>query len=93
MTKKMEFIDAQQMNETYPDTFEVPDYDELNKVGPGSFVKVSAGQERFWVKVTGRKNDIITGYVDNDLLMTDSHGYKLGDEVELEPRHIYQVIL
>lgn len=67
----------------------------LRGVRKGDFVKVATlrdnrqNSESFWVQVTSVDADgTITGRVDNDLVMTASHGIGCGSVVQLQLRHI-----
>jgi len=84
-----ELIDAQEMAQNHPDTFEAPTTEELNQIKEGSSVKISNGEERFWTLVTKVSGDKVTAAVDNQLL--GEYGYDLGDEIEFEKRHIYSI--
>lgn len=90
-----EFRDAQQMAKDCPDTFDAPAYSDTSMVRQGDHVKVCACGERFWVMVID--NDVaaqrIVGTVDNALWDTETHGLSLGDVVELEYRHVYDINL
>lgn len=67
--KPTKLIDAIRMNEEYPNTFQVPSNEDYALVLPENFVKISNGNERFWVKVLKiLNNDQIVGEVANDLL-------------------------
>lgn len=87
--KKIDFIDAQQMKQTHPDTFEVPDQNDLRALKVGDTVKVCAFRERFWAEITAIEGDKITARVDNILLTTF---LKYKDMIEFEPRHIYDIL-
>jgi hypothetical protein len=82
------FVDAQEMHRLHPDTFEVPTLEELRGVKPGDHVKVSTGDERFWVLVTRVIGGIIEGTVDNDLFMM-AHGLRLGDTIRFRIENVY----
>ena len=92
---KHHFRDAQQMAKDHPDTFDAPPYSDMSMVRQGDCVKVCACGERFWVLVID--NDVakqrFVGTVDNALWNTDSHGLSLGDVVEVEYRHVYDICL
>ena len=86
------FTDAQLMAVRHPDTFEAPTLEELSRIAVGDYVKICAmDRERFWVQVTGIEGELLTGEVNNQLLMTDFHGLRCGDTVVFERRHVYQV--
>ena len=91
----LEFVDAQAMALLHPATFEAPDRAALAAIKPGYHIKVSTGDERFWVKVTevDKTGDDLafSGVVDNDLICTGKHGLKLGDLVRVSYRHVYNI--
>jgi len=90
MTNK--FTDAQLMAVRHPDTSTAPTQKELSRIAIGDYVKICAMDwERFWVLVTGIKGELLTGEVNNDLLMAVFHGLRCGDAVVFERRHVYQV--
>jgi hypothetical protein len=88
---KSTFMNAQLMAKKHPKTFEAPTIGELNGIGIGSTVKVSIGNERFWVIVETVKGQRITAKVDNDLVFTDTHGLKLGDTISFFKRNVYSI--
>ena len=77
---------AQEMAQTYPDTFYAPDSAELQSIRPGSAVKVCASPEvpkgevtgeRFWTLVEKLEGDYICATVENNLIVVDWHvGFK-----------------
>ena len=83
------FVDAQKMATEHPGTFAVPSPDALAALAPGDIVKVCAGDERFWVKLTTVDGDTLHGTVDS--MTFRNHGLLLGDSVEFESRHIYSI--
>ncbi|MCJ8601077.1 DUF2314 domain-containing protein [Klebsiella pneumoniae] len=85
------FINAQEMAAKHPTTFYAPSSAALAKVIPGTFVKVCAGRERFWVLVRTVEGDNVTGEVNNDLQLTEEHGLKCGDQVAFQLCHIYDI--
>lgn len=87
------FVNVQKMAKEYPATFEAPTASELKGIGEGTSVKVCANEiERFWVKITRRDGNILTGVVDNDLVCTDELGLKLGDTIAFGTECVYSVI-
>ena len=86
----MELIDASKMHQKHPDTFSIPDPEEVRKISPGDFIKVcfTAG-ERAWVLIRERSGDTFRGTVDNACL---SAGVAYGDSIELEVRHAYDIL-
>jgi hypothetical protein len=84
------FVDAQLMHRNHPDTFEVPDQDELDNIVPGALVKVCNNFERFWCKVTEVQLDgTISATVDNRLF--GKYGYNEGDTVTFHKNNIYSI--
>lgn len=88
--KKPNFINAQQMHRKHPQTFYAPSPQELNALKVGDSVKVCTADERFWVTLT-QIGQTLTGTVDNDLVNTNIHGLKLGDTVQFNREHIYNI--
>lgn len=87
------FLDAHALSILYPDTFEAPSNEELQAIKVGDIVKVSTGEERFWVIVeqVHKSARTLMGKVDNDLLFTHSHGLQLGDEVVFGFQNVYDL--
>ena len=83
------FVDAQEMAQLHPETFEAPSTEELNQIKEGAIVKICNGEERFWANVTKVDEEKVSASVDNDLL--GDYGYNLGDVIEFEKRHIYSI--
>jgi len=90
MEETLEFVDAQEMARNHPNSFEVPDADELKGITTGAIVKVSCHDERFWVTVTSVEGDTITGTVDNDLVL-DGHGLSYGDTITFDKTNVYDI--
>ena len=96
------FRSAQQLARLQPETFQLPTAEQLEGVGPGSWVKVSVAfpenedgmdGERFWVKVLERHGDRLVGQVDNEPIATRDHGLARDDRVEFSLEHVYDVHL
>jgi len=87
----MRLIDAQKMHEQHPDTFEVPDPEELQAIQESDYVKVGFEDlaERMWVLVRRCDGDTITGTLAN---MPLGDGIEYGDLVSLERRHVYAIV-
>jgi len=70
MEKKL--VNAQWMARRFPETFEIPSQEELDKLVKGDIVKIcyydETGSERFWVKITDVDGDKIQGTCDNNLI-------------------------
>lgn len=92
---KPKFEDAIALSIKHPETFSVPTTEDIDNVSKGIYthVKVAIGGERFWVIVTSIDTDeqIIKGEINNDLLFTEQHGLKCGDEVELKYSNVYSL--
>ncbi|MGI9277845.1 MAG: hypothetical protein ACR2PT_23730 [Endozoicomonas sp.] len=85
------FVNAQQKAIEYPETFEVPTPEELAEVGKGSFVKVCAKPERFWVLVERVIDGKVQGVINNDLVFTDRHGLVCDQRINFELDNIYRI--
>jgi hypothetical protein len=85
------FVNAQQMAKDHPNTFEAPLQKDLDAIKVGSYVKICVEPERFWVKVTARQDDNLTGEINNDLIASDSHGLFCDMTVEFTVDNIYQI--
>ncbi len=90
---KYPFENAQEMEKLHPDTFIAPNINALiNKLNTsldGLFVKVNCNGERFWVDVTEYNNNVITGKVNNDLVLTHKHNLQCGDIITFKPENVY----
>lgn len=86
-----EFVDVQKMHAENPHTFKVPSHEELMDIEEDDFVRVCAGKERFWVRVTGIEEDNLIGRVCGDLIYTDLHGLNWSDEVMFSRDNVYNI--
>lgn len=84
------FVNAQKRAEKFPKTFEVPTQKELKKQRVGSVVKISTGRERFWVEIKKIHSGLITGRIDNVLILMVEHGLQYGDYVQFRFENIFQ---
>jgi uncharacterized protein YegJ (DUF2314 family) len=87
----VELINAQQMHLKNPKTFEVPSEEDLDKIKQHDTVKVSVGEERFWVEIIRIENDELIGIVVNQLICTDVHGLCFGDTITLHKYNVYSI--
>ena len=60
----------------------------MNENKIGDHVKIRRGAERFWVKLTGVKGPILTGWVDNDLVNSEVHGIFYEDVISFNREEI-----
>ncbi len=88
MKRNVDFVDAQQMKQMHPGTFEAPDHYDLGALKIGDTVKICAYQERFWVEITEINGTIITGRIDN-ILITPL--LKYNETIQFESRHIFDI--
>lgn len=84
-------VNAQQMAKKNPLTFEVPTIEELDNIQILDNVKISVGNERFWVKVSEIKKTKVTGTINNDLVFTNTHGLRFGDTITFYKKNIYSI--
>jgi hypothetical protein len=60
----------------------------MNEIKIGDHVKILRGAERFWVRLTGVKGPILTGWVDNDLVNSEVHGIFYEDVISFNSEEI-----
>ena len=89
--KTPKFESAASLAALYPDSFQLPQNEQLEDVCEGMFVKLCAGGERFWVIVLSKNRNQFTGRIDNELVNSDIHDLFLNDVVEFEMHHIYNI--
>jgi len=87
-TKHIQLVDAAQMAQSFPETFKVPSPAELSRLAAGDIVKVSNGDEAFWVQIVSRQDDIFLARVDNNLLFGRVTS---GDLIQFHSCNVYQV--
>lgn len=83
-----DWVNANEMNSKYPNTFDIPTQSELENITIGDTVKISNGFERFWVEVKEINKLYLIGRVDNELITNE---YGLNDYVMFEKRNIYDI--
>lgn len=86
------------MNRQHPETFFIPDTKDKAGLKLGDVVKIGlypkSGMglsERFWVIIIHREGKSFTGIIDNDLWLTDFHGYKDGDEIVFNKDNVLDI--
>lgn len=88
----LRLLNARAMNKAHPDTFWVPEIDDILALRVGETAKIAAANERFWVTITGFAGEgetrRFTGTVANFLIGTDRHGLECGDPVRFGVHHI-----
>ena len=95
-----EFRNAQQIARLHTETFQAPTPEQLARIGPGSWVKLSVAfsensdgmdGERLWVEVTERHGNRLIGRIDNELVATRDHGLTRNGRVEFSLEHVYDI--
>lgn len=86
---RVDWSDAQVLAKWFPLTFDCPTASELESLEPGRLVKISDGQERFWVVIDSIQGSSLVGRVDNQLI--GGQPYDLNSAVAFELRHIYAI--
>lgn len=81
-------INAAEMERQHPDTFHRPSDQDLQAIRAGSMIKVCHESERFWVSVTRRKGDVITGTVSNPLLFSP---LEFGEKIKFHIDNVFEV--
>lgn len=98
----LQYENAQEMAKLYPDTFEAPSKEDLDKLQIEDFVKVCIKipqkaqesniifpeSERFWVEITKIEDDYIEGKVSNDLVCLD---LKYQELINFKKENIYSI--
>jgi predicted small lipoprotein YifL len=92
-----QLADGEERHQEAPETFEIPAADDRASVAAGDSVKlifeITDGSrtqvERMWVKVTGIKEGVFEGLLNNDPYCTDE--LKSGEPLTFEARHIIQI--
>lgn len=90
---RLELVDAQEKALEFPDTFEAPRMKEVSQLKAGDYVKVCLHEEgetgeRFWCKIKSinQKNKMITGEIDNILVIYD---YPLGTKLSIKFSEVF----
>lgn len=83
-----DWVNANEMNSKYPNTFDSPTQNELENITIGDTVKISNGFERFWVEIKEITDLYLIGRVDNELITNE---YNLNDYVMFEKKNIYDI--
>lgn len=92
ITSENGFINAQQMHDAYPETFEAPTSLELQTLRVRDFVKVCKVPERFWAEVMTINGENITAAVtQTDIQLTDIHGIEHGDVITFKKENVYSI--
>lgn len=85
-----EWVDAKAMQANHPKTFQAPSDSELDSICPECTVKISNGQERFFVLVQKVHDDgTIEGTVNNHLVCGSP--YNFGDVVRFHKNNVFLV--
>jgi hypothetical protein len=91
--EKQEFVNAAKTAKENPLTFEVPTEKEIKDVKKGTYLKVCAEPERFWVRVeTVNEDGTYVGRIEqSDMVCSDKHGYNHDDDVVVLAENIYSI--
>lgn len=89
-----ELVNALQMHNQHPETFEIPDLSEIQSLKVGDFVKLIFTQdghsERMWVQIKSIDNQKYLGRLDNIPILID---IDLNEIVSFEQKHIINTII
>lgn len=83
-----DWVNVNEMNSKYPNTFDIPTQNELEYITIGDSVKISNGLERFWVEIKEVNDLYLIGRVDNELITNE---YNLNNYVMFERKNIYDI--
>lgn len=70
-----------------------PTKEAIAEVVPGNSVRICVCGEDFWVEVTEINENLITGTVDNDLLMVAEHTLYKGDLIQFHNSAVFQIFV
>ena len=89
-------IDGESRHREAPETFEMPDKLDRLRVKLRDSVKIGLEHpyhrgERFWVIVTQKYSGYYVGRINNDLVFTETHGFKDRDLIAFSSKHILSV--
>ena len=91
----MLLADAQALSAQYPHTFAAPTTSQLGRIGPGTYLKVCANGERFWVvciSALDGEGGAIEARVDSELRHPRNRAaWRCGDPISLHHRHVLEV--
>ncbi|EPY3962323.1 TPA: hypothetical protein ACKFTV_002206 [Klebsiella pneumoniae] len=79
-------INAQRLHRMYPNTFQVPTYEELSELKVGDLVKVCINNERFWSIITSIKGKTFIAEVNNHLVLND---LSVGDLIKIRFSNVF----
>ena len=90
----LKLMDGVEMNEKFPDTFEIPSNERKQMVESGWYCKIGVycadgNTERIWVQVTGHQNGKFIGTLANDPVLFP---LKYEDVVEFSPCNILAIL-
>jgi hypothetical protein len=80
------WLNAYEMNKRNPETFHIPN---LTALVPGCLIRISNGDERFYVHVLYMSKSYIIGQVNNFLIY--DKGYNYGDFIKFKRENVLQV--
>ena len=90
--KSYGLLDAQAQNRDHPNTFHIPNDQDVSEIEPGGHIKAcftdrENGSERMWIIVTevGPNREWFDGTLDNDPICIDA---EVGDEVHILRKHL-----
>lgn len=85
-----DFLNAQEMHRTYPETFDAPSNDELASLKTGLYAKICENGERFWVEITEIEKDELKGRVDNELFL--EHDFEYNDIISFSRMNVMDIL-
>ena len=86
-----EFVNSTENAKKYPDTWHDPSPDRKARLGKGDTVKIGVPGEKFWAEIVEKTEAGFRVRVDNDLIMTDRHGLKYNDVVEITAENVCDI--
>lgn len=87
--KQISLINGQEMHRKYPNTFEVPTFNDLKLLAPKDCVKIGTIGERFWVNVVSVTGTTITGTLANNPITIP---LQYGDKIKFKKLNVLGIV-
>lgn len=82
---------AQNLAVSFPEEYTHPSPADLTNLQIGDWVQVRALSESFWVELITANSDLLVGWIDNHLHLTDRHGLRHYDFLEFDQKHVFSI--
>ena len=87
----IQLVNAQEMARNYPETFKVPNSNDLDKMKVGDSAKICINnKERLWVLITEINGAQLKGKLDNNPVILEDVAF--GDLISFKKENIYSIL-